>query len=279
MILSLEIFTDEPEMISTLTAKPRPRIIGQLRINKVIASTVLALGIILIGTSLFYTSMISSVVGLCLTFWGAILLYVTPSKYVLLEILNAAAYSTLLNVERMLTDLDGKGIYLPPRCLKNFESSLVFVSQKNTQDSISLKDVSEEKLVSTNPQGIFLVPPGLALSRLFETALGASFTRVNLDFVRDRLPKLLVEELEIAENVKVETQNNMVNIEVTNHIFNELCQETRKLRKTHEQIGCTLTSAIACALAKSTGKLITIEKEEQTSDGRTTTIQYGLLEG
>jgi hypothetical protein len=153
------------------------------------------------------------------------------------------------------------------------------VPQENRQDLVVPKGVSEEELVSKNPQGIFLVPPGLALSRVFEKALGASFTSVNLNFIQDKLPKLLVEEAEMAENVKVETQNNMVNVEVTNHIFNELCQETRKLRKTHEQVGCLLSSAIACALAKSTGKPITIEKEEQSSDGKTTMIQYRLLEG
>jgi hydroxymethylpyrimidine/phosphomethylpyrimidine kinase len=62
-----------------------------------------------------------------------------------------------------------------------------------------------------------------------------------------------------------------------NHVFEGLCKETRKLERTHETVGCPLSSAIACALAKATGKPITIEKELQDPDG-STRIQYRLLE-
>jgi len=42
-------------------------------------------------------------------------------------------------------------------------------------------------------------------------------------------------------------------------------------------MGCPLCSAMACALAKATGKPVTIEKEMQNLDG-STRIQYKLLE-
>jgi hypothetical protein len=43
-------------------------------------------------------------------------------------------------------------------------------------------------------------------------------------------------------------------------------------------MGCALCSAIACALAKATGKPVTIEKEEQSQDGKTTKIQYRIID-
>jgi hypothetical protein len=64
---------------------------------------------------------------------------------------------------------------------------------------------------------------------------------------------------------------------MNNHIFEDLCKETRKLEKTHETIGCPLSSAFACILAKATGKPVTIEKEETLPDA-TIRIQYTVLE-
>ena len=245
-----------------------------------LASTILILGLISLAASAFYASSILAFIGLGLTFWGALLLYITPTRYVKLDLLNAIAPSTLANIEKMLTSskLNEKGIYLPPKYLRDFESSLIFIPSKANQTLPKPEEIDEEELYLKNPRGIFLTPPGLTLSRLFEKELGTSFTKTDLNYIQNNLPKLLIEEMEIAENVEVITENNLITIEITNHIFNEICEETRKLQKTHEAMGCPLSSAIACALAKATGKPITILKEEQTQDGKTTKIQYRLLE-
>ena len=245
-----------------------------------VASTILILGLISLAASAFYASSILAFIGLGLTFWGALLLYITPTRYVKLDLLNAIAPSTLANIERMLTSskLNEKGIYLPPKYLKDFESSLIFIPSKANQTLPRPEEIDEEKLYSKNPEGIFLTPPGIALSKLFEKELGTSFTKTDLNYIQNNLPKLLIEEMEIAENVEVEIKDNLITVEIANHIFSEICEETRKLPKTHEAIGCTLSSAIACALAKATGKPIVIENEELSEDGKTTKIQYRILE-
>ena len=138
------------------------------------------------------------------------------------------------------------------------------------------QETDTEKLHSKNPNGILLTPPGLGLSKLFEKKLGKSFTEIDLQDVQKELPKLF-EKLDIAKNTYIQTEENSVTVELGNHIFKGLCEETRKLEKTHETVGCPLSSAIACALAKATGKLVTIEKEMQSLDG-STRIQYRLLE-
>jgi len=248
--------------------------------TRMVASTILILGLISLAASAFYASSILAFIGLGLTFWGALLLYITPTRYVKLDLLNAIAPSTLANIEKILTSskLNEKGIYLPPKYLRDFESSLVFIPSKNNKTLPRPEEIDEEKLYSKNPEGMFLTPPGIALSKLFEEELGTSFTKTDLNYIQNNLPKLLIEDMEIAENVEVITENNMIIVEVTNHIFNEICEETRKLQKTHEAMGCPLSSAIACALAKATGKPITILKEEKTQDGKTTKIQYRILE-
>jgi hypothetical protein len=210
--------------------------------------------------------------------WGALLFYLTPTKYVNLELLSATSSSSFANIERVLSsnEVYCKGIYLPPKRLKDYQSSLVFIPRKADEPLPKPEETDQEKVHTENPGGLFLTPPGLALSRLFEKKLQTSFTEVGLPYVQKELPRLF-EELEITKNMGVKSEGNTVDVEMSNHIFKNLCEETRKFPKTHETVGCPLSSAIACVLAKTTGRPVTIEKEMQNLDG-STRIKYRLLE-
>lgn len=257
----------------------RARALFKIDPTKLICYVLLSAGVIVLAFSILYTFSILAFIGLGLTFWGALLRYITPSKHVPLELLNATVTSTLTNMEKIITDsnLNGKGIYLPPKYLKDFESSLIFIPSKAEQALPKPEEIEEEKLYSKNPNGIFLTPPGLALSKLFEEELGTSFTKTDLNYLQEKLPKLFIGDMEIVEGIDIETENDTITIEITNHIFKDICEETRKHQKLCESIGCPLCSALACALAKVTGKPITIEREEQSQDGKTTKIQYHIL--
>ena len=269
---ALSIQKPKPVMKSTRATK-------QFNINKPIAVGMLTLGLVFLIPSVFYSSYVPAFVGLGLAFWGALLLYVTPAKHIRLDLLNATLGPALSNTERMLANakLDGKGVYLPPRYLKNSESSLLFVPSKQDVGLPEPEDIDGEEHFG-NPTGVFLVPHGAALSRIFEDELGTSFTATDLSYIQEKLPKLLVEDLEMAESMEIKIEDNTVTMEITNHVFNEICLETSKLPKTQRIMGCPLASAIACALAKATGKPVVIEKEEQSQDGKTTEIRYRLME-
>lgn len=245
---------------------------------RLVPCTLLALGLVSLLISAFSTSYELAFIGLGLTFWGALLLYLTPIKHVRLELLTASASSSLINIEKTLAkaEFQGKGIYLPPKRLKDYTSSLIFIPAQPDEPLPTLEETGTEKLHSENPNGIFLIPPGLGLSKLFERKLGKSFTETDLEDVEEDLPKLF-EKLEITKNMHIQTENNTVTVELGNHVFKELCEETRKLEKTHETVGCPLSSAIACALAKTSGQPVVIERETQNLDG-STKIRYRLLE-
>lgn len=270
--------TSNIQKIEPITEKTRAT--RQFNLNKPIAVGMLTLGLVLLVSSAFYSSPTPAFVGLGLTFWGALLLYVTPTKQVKLELLNATLTPALINTEKMLTNLNpgGKGIYLPPKYLKDFESSLMLIPSKEGQALPTPEEIDAEKLYSKNPNGIFLTPQGSSLSKLFEKELGTSFTRTDLKYLQEKLPKLLVEDLEIAESMEIKAENNTVTVEITDQVFSSVNKETEELSKTHETMGSPLSSAIACALAKATGKPVVIEKEEQSQDGKTTEIRYRLME-
>jgi len=92
---------------------------------------------------------------------------------------------------------------------------------------------------------------------------------------RDRL----VEDLELAGNTKIQIQGNTITIQITESILDDICRQTDSQQKTHRQVGCLLSSAIACALAKATGKPVTIQNETRNQETKTTKIEYELLEG
>jgi hypothetical protein len=268
----------EQKAVSTLDRRKHNSATSKLSVYRIVPYTLLALGLASLPASAFYFSYVLAFMGLGLTFWGALLLYLTPSKYVKVELLNATASSNLSNIERVLstTKANTKGIYLSPKHLKDCTSSLIFIPAQPGERLPTPEEADTEKLYSKNPNGIFLTPPGLGLSKLFEKELGKSFTETDLQDVQKELPNLF-EKSEITRNVYIQTEDNIVTVELGNHIFKGLCEETRKLEKTHETVGCPLISAIACALAKASGKPVTIEKEMQNLDG-STRILYRLLE-
>jgi hypothetical protein len=246
-------------------------------VNLITIALFMGLGAVLLVISAFFASSYLAILSLGLFFWGVILIYITPKKHVPLTLLNAT--NDLRNIERILAEANvtEKGIYLPPRNLKDSESSLVFVPEKPTKN---LPDPIETnlKLLGNEKNGLFLTPPGFSLSRLFEKELGYSFTKTDLKQIQSVLPKLLVETMEIAEDAEMEIQGNIVNIEITNSVLDGVCQQTQNLQQTHDQIGCPLTSAIACALAKASGKPVIIQKETENLQTKVTKIEY-LIHG
>jgi hypothetical protein len=85
--------------------------------------------------------------------------------------------------------------------------------------------------------------------------------------------------MEIAESVEINIQGNTVSVEVVGSVLDEICRQTDSQPRTHRQVGCLLSSAIACTLTKATGKLVTIQNETRNQETETTHIEYQIFEG
>ena len=149
--------------------------------SQIIIFAMLSFGIGIVAVSAFYASSFLAILGVAIIFWGAILLYVTPSKHVPLTLLNASAEAAAVNIERLILELNltEKGVYLPPKNLRNIESSLVFIPE-TIKTPLPIPEELNERLLTNEKTGAFVTPPGLFLSRLFEEELGFSFTKINL---------------------------------------------------------------------------------------------------
>jgi hypothetical protein len=238
----------------------------------------LSLGIVLMGVSAFYTSSFLAILSMAIIFWGVIFLYITPSKQISLKLLNSCTEAVQANTERLILELNitGTGVYLPPKNLKNIEASLIFIPE-TPETPLPTPEEINEKLLTNRKTSALITAPGSALSHLFEEELGFSFTKTDLKQIKDKLPKLLVDGLELAENVEIQIQGKKVEVEITGSILDEICRQTDSYPRAHKQVGCILSSAIACALAKASGKPVIIQNEKPDQETRTTKIEYQLI--
>jgi hypothetical protein len=253
--------------------------IRKMGLTQITTYFIFTMGILFVLISAFFASSFLAILGTALLFCGAILMYITPTKHVPLTLLNAATISATNNIERILieSNLTEVGLYLPPKFVQDVESSIVFIPEQSRYLLPKPEDVTEEKIHAKSQTSVFITPPGLALSQLFEKRIGISFAKTNLDFVQRKLPGLLVKDMQLAETADFKILNDKVTIELTGNILSEICQETRKFPRTHKQVGWLVSSAFACILAKASGKVVIIEKDEFGPDCKTTRIEYKII--
>ncbi len=247
-----------------------------LAFNRLSKYLLLLIGIVLVVLSSIYVSSYLAIFGSALIFWSIILFYITPSRHVPLGFLDDLSSTLSDNIERLLTefDLTAKGIYLPPRNLQDIESSVVFIPKKAGVPLPTPEKVTE-KIFSKEREGLLLTPPGFGLSQLFEKEANVSFTKIDFTYLQRNLPKVAIDILQIADNVELDLNDNLVTIKVTDSIFNETCRQASKQPRSHAQVGCLLASAFACVLAKAIGKPIVLESEVRAK--KTLIWQFSVL--
>jgi hypothetical protein len=271
-----------------------------LTLQRTVGLTLLLLGLIALLLATVYAVSIPAFIGLGLTFWGIVLLYIETEEYTKTTILDATATSLMTTLNQTIQELDykGKAVYLPPKYLNNPEATKAYLPKLTTGKLPPPEQTQklEAQASTPNAQGLLITPPGAELTKLFEKTLGTTFTRMNLDNLQQTLPKLLIEDLDLAtdleiqqtsstiskpvapEIAQVETKHDKIHVQITTSAYAETCKTAQQLSTIYANIGCPLTSAIACAIAKTTGKPTTIETQQISKDGRKTETDYRILE-
>jgi len=230
-----------------------------------ITSLLFFAGVAILFLSINFNSSVLAFVGLGLVFWGAILLFIRSNRYVKEDLLLTATKSSLTTLRDFILELGyaGKGIYLPPKYLRDFESSKVFITTSKLILPLITQIQDTKNLIVKNPDGILVTPPGYDLSLLFEKTLGVNFIHKDLPFFELNLRRLIVEDLEIAQNIEMKLTENLVRVKIEDSVYKNMG---------------TLSSAIACILAKTSGKLVLIENREITEDSKIIYLSYRLFE-
>jgi hypothetical protein len=228
-------------------------------------------------SAVVFTSTVLAFIGLGLTFWGALLLFIRPRHYVRSDLMDSTALSSLTTIDRMITSLGytQRGVYIP---VDNAEKAVVFIPAQPLKKIPNLDLVGKQTFLK-DPEGIAMVPPGLALANLFERELKVKFSDWSLEKMMEQLPKLLIENLEMVQDCTIKIDGDKVNFTFVESVYSEFCNKLRSTTKVCSSLGCPMCSAMACVLAEVTHRPVEFDKDKYTTDGGTVESSYHLLPG
>jgi len=139
------------------------------------------------------------------------------------------------------------------------------------------EELTTEKVFHENPRGICLTPPGLDLASIIEQKIGGNIFTTDLNQLREKLTKVIIEDLEIAQGFELEIDNPIIHVTIYKHIFNDICYEISKLKKFYPTIGGPLVSSIACILTKATGTSVAVDRVDISEREENIDIFYRML--
>ena len=259
-----------------------PKRIVKVIPSKMLSSVLIILGAITLLISIIYSSSILALIGLGLLFFGIIFTYFSSEEYVKKVLLDTTVSSQQATLGSFIAKLgyEGSVVYLPPKYLRNPEFPQAYLSRQRKASLPKLEQLERDEqgfLVEKNPD-LLLVPPGAELSKLFEKTLGTNFISVDLQYLQQNLPKLFIEDLELAQDFEVQVEGDVIRVEIQDSVYSVAEAETEEPSRLHSVLGSPLSSALACALAKATNKPIVIEKEQASKNGKDVTIEFRTLE-
>jgi hypothetical protein len=255
-----------------------------------IAATFLILGSLLLVISVFYGIQIVAFIGLGLTFWGAIFVVTRTGNFVDSGLLESSAKSLYSTIDRMLNDLNysGQGYYIPaypqnvylPDYLKNLKESVVFISDRSFSGPPAIEELASGKFLSARSRGIFITSPGSGILSEIEKKMNLDFTKINVNDLCGILSRCMTDFLNLAKAMELFViDSNTVRLIVTGVLYESLYDPESNCRSVGI-IGCPLVSAVACALAKSSGKTVAIKSQTfLSSNSKTIDVLFSFVRG
>jgi hypothetical protein len=268
----------------------------------IIGTTLFILGVLALTIATIYSATVPAFIGLGLIFWGTILLYIQTEEYTKNIVLTATATALQTSLDQTLSPLGfrGKAVYLPSKYLNSLESNKAYIPRDETgklPTPEQTRKLENQRATGTN-QGILITPPGAELARLFEDRLGTTFIEIDLNYLEQHLPRLLIEDLEIAQSVEIQIQTtqhsralktgtekglppiqqrlNTIHMKIASSTYITIAQQAQQLSSLNS-FGCPLTSAIALAIAKASGKPTVIQSQMIDQNEKTIETTYQTL--
>ena len=253
--------------------------------SKITDQTLIAVGTMTLALSIIYSSSVLALIGLGLLFWGVTFTYVSTDEYVKKILLETASSDQVVMLNHLVKETlqyKGNPIYLPPRFFRNSDACIVYISKEMVVElpKPEMMPEADSNLMFDlvkNPRAVLMKPPGAELAQLLEKMLGTNFNRVNLEYLQQSLPKLLVEELEIVQSFDMKIDNDKVTIMIEGSAYGDPTK-TAMESDTTLPFGSPLSNAIACSIAKVTGKQVVRSISKLESKAKLLSEEYLILE-
>jgi hypothetical protein len=243
-------------------------------------------GVLALVVSIVTDSQVLAFIGLGLTFWGALFFLVQPTKLVQGSLLDATAATSYRTIDRIMGNLRYKGEcwYIPPyprraylpEHLKGLKEMIVFIAANESPGLPSIEEIANKRFILQNPKGVSITAPGAGLLDQLEEETKLDPTQTDLQMLCETLPQQILENFQLAKEIEMTPENDTVKLRITGSIFRSLYTE-EDLKSVH-MLGCPLISALACAVAKTTGKAVTIKELNHNPETDTTEASLSLRE-
>ena len=276
----------------------------RIRILASAIAIMLLLGTISLITSIGYNSSILVFIGLGLVFWGAILLYVKPEEYARKTLLEAVLSPSLTTLNQMIQELGYKGDRnIPaPKILhkpRNHKDLYIRIQTQYRPPNTRTNPKLREPTRSQNPTRLV---NHTNRNSIVKTVRRISRNKLHQNRPRNlqqKLPNLIIEDLEIAENLEIQEENDpterkeytmasgtqgthmkntTIHAKITKPIYENMLKDAEDPSQLASSITCPLRSAIAIAITKATGKPVRIADTKDSEDGNIIEATFEVIE-
>lgn len=159
--------------------------------------------------------------------------------------------------------------------MKGLKEATVFIST-DSESIPPVEAIAQRRFLLESPRGICISPPGLGILDQIEREMGKDLSNIQLSDLSESLSPIVVESLQLAKEVEMRIEGNQVHLIMINPAYRRL-YASEGLKSVHF-LGCPLVSAIACAIAKSIGKIVTIQKIDVSQEEQVVKVWYRIME-
>lgn len=253
-----------------------------------IAAGFFVVGVFLLAVSVLYNWQVIAFIGLGFVLWGTIFSFSQPGKYVEGNLLDSTANTVYSTLDRMINDLkfNGKGYYIPsypqtahlPEYYKNLKDSIVFIADENFNGLPALEELASGKFISEQNRGVFITSPGSGLLNQIENQLSIDFATIPPTELCNILPRCMTESFNLAKEMNLQTDDVTAHLSMVGVLYESLYKH-EEIPKSVGLLGCPVISAVACALAKSSGKTVVISEQKFWPNGPSVEVAFSFVTG
>jgi hypothetical protein len=245
-------------------------------------------GFFLLAFSVLFNWQVIAFIGLGFVLWGAIFSLAKPGKYVDGNLLDSTANTVYSTLDRMINDLkfNGHGYYIPsypqkaylPEYYKNLKNSIVFIADENFNGLPAMEELASGKFISDQNRGVFITSPGSGLLNQIENQLDIDFSTIPPTELCNILPRCMTESFNLAKEMNLQVDDLTARLSMVGVLYESL-YKPEDMSKSVSVLGCPVISAVACALAKSSGKTVLIREQKYWPNGPGVEVVFGFVKG
>jgi hypothetical protein len=246
----------------------------------------LVFGIFLLVFSVFISSQIIAFIGLGLTFWGALFNLIKTTRYIEVSLLETTTVPEYMNIDRIIADspLRGDAFCLPSflkegyfaENLKGLKETVTFIPAEKNAGMVSIEELVKGKFQIENPKGVLMTSPGIGILDRIEQELNTDFEKISLEEFAEVLPQFL-QKINLTKDAEIAINGNEASLKIADSVYKNLYSKKYDL-KSISTIGCPIVNAVACAIAKITGKPVSVQEIHTSQNGQSTTAIFKILQ-